>query len=150
MKSAVENIVVATGEISPSFIGSPMLNNKSISSWVRQSRYRAKQQTIYSDLKVGDIATITEHSNKCAYCGGTVETIDSPFPLKDGCPNVPANVVLCCKPCKTIKNNNDVVWMFLNGHISRDAYIVLIDELCKRRGGDMVKEYISKITGMGA
>src|SRR4051812_48707930 len=106
------------------------INNKSISSWVRQARHRAKRHSIYSDLEVTDVAAIVAAAdNRCSYCGKEAETLDCPFPFKEGGPHVPANVVPCCKGCKAIKNNNDVVWMFLRNHITNDRYLALIQDL---------------------
>src|SRR5262245_35451012 len=89
------------------------IDNRSISSWVRQARYRAKKHDIYSDLEVADVHDIiTSADGKCAYCGQDAETLDCPFPLKDNGPHVPANCVPCCRTCKNTKSNNDIVWLF--------------------------------------
>lgn len=124
------------------------IDNKSISSWVRQARYRAKKYNIYSNLEIADVQAILLTCVSCAYCEKQVETLDCPFPLKDGGPNVAANIVPCCKACKAVKSNNDVVWMFSNNHITNQVYLDLIRELCSRKGGDRVKEHIRKATGL--
>jgi len=125
-----------------------MINNKTISNWVRQTRHRAKKNNTYSDLNVSDIQDILQLANYCAYCEKEAETIDCPFPLKDGCPNVPANTVLCCRSCKSKKNNNDIIWMYINGYVEYSTYLKLIRELCSRRGGDIIKTHIKTIVGL--
>jgi hypothetical protein len=126
------------------------IDNKSISSWVRQARHRARKHGIYSDLEVADVtAIIKDAAGACAYCGKEIEALDCPFPLRDGGPHVPANVVPCCKSCKLIKNNNDIVWFFSSGYINRERYLALIQNLLGRRGGDRIKEHVKRATGLG-
>lgn len=125
------------------------IDNRAVSSWVRQARYRAKKANIHSDLNVSDVQEIIKsNSGICCYCKKPGETLDCPFPLKNGGPNVPANVVLCCKDCKTSKNNNDVVWMFSSGLLTEEQYMAILQELLKRRGGDKIKEHVRRATGM--
>ena len=126
------------------------IDNKSISSWVRQARHRAKKHNIYSDLEVADVTTIIQGTGgTCSYCGKEAETLDCPFPLRDEGPHVPANVVPCCKGCKSVKNNNDIVRLFSNGHIPSERYVTLIQELLKRRGGERIKAHVKRATGLG-
>jgi hypothetical protein len=124
------------------------IDNKSVSSWVRQARYRARKHGIYSDLEVADVQAILNSSKSCAYCSAPADTLDCPFPLKDGGPNVPANTVLCCKKCKGTKGSNDVVWLFSKSHITQEVYLALLKELCARRGGDKIKAHIRRATGL--
>lgn len=125
------------------------IDNKVISSWVRQARYRARKNSIRSDLDVSDIQTIINASNGCCrYCGKDGETLDCPFPLKTGGPNVPANVVPCCKECKIAKNNNDVVWMFSTGLLTEAQYVKILEELFQRRGHEIIREHVRRATGM--
>jgi hypothetical protein len=125
------------------------IDNKSVSSWVRQARYRAKKHDIYSDLEVTDVQLIIKEADgKCAYCGQDAVALDCPFPLKDKGPHVPANVVPCCRDCKSVKGSNDIVWLFSQGHIGRNRYLALIEELFKRRGGDQIKEHVRRATGL--
>lgn len=125
------------------------IDNKSVSSWVRQTRYRAKKHDIFSDLEVQDVAAILDAGKcQCSYCGGDGDTLDCPFPLKDGGPHVPANVVPCCKACKKVKGTNDLVWLFSSGKIAEAHYVALLEELFKRRGGDKIKSHVRRATGM--
>lgn len=125
------------------------IDNKSVSSWVRQTRYRAKKHNIFSDLGVQDVADILSTGQcKCSYCGQEGQTLDCPFPLKDGGPHVPANVVPCCKACKKLKGTNDLVWLFSTGKIDEAVYMSLLEELFGRRGGDKIKEHVRRATGM--
>ncbi len=124
------------------------IDNKSISSWVRQARYRAKKNDIHSDLEVSDVVEMIEAASGCAYCGTEADSLDCPFPLRDGGPHVPANVVPCCKDCKGVKGNNDIVWMFSTGRVVQERYLALIQELLKRRGGDLIKDHVRRATGL--
>lgn len=125
------------------------IDNKAVSSWVRQARYRARKHSIHSDLEVTDVQAILKASGGvCRYCTKPGETLDCPFPLKSGGPNVPANVVPCCKSCKASKNNNDVVWMFSSGLLTEEQYMAILQELFQRRGGDKIKEHVRRATGM--
>lgn len=124
------------------------MDNKAISSWIRQARHRAKKQNIYSDLEIDDIHNILKNCNACAYCQCVnPDTLDHPFPLKDHVPNVPANITLICKTCKTTKKNNDLIWMYASGAIAKDVYIKLLSELFSRRGGDEIKNHVRKLSG---
>lgn len=126
------------------------IDNKTVSSWVRQARYRAKKHSIHSDLEVTDVQQILKAaSGACRYCAAPGDTLDCPFPLKTGGPNVPANVVPCCKSCKTAKNNNDVVWMYSTGLLTEAQYMAILQELFARRGGDKIREHVRKATGLG-
>lgn len=124
------------------------MDRTTIGSWVRQSRHRAKKYNIYNDLTVVDVEEIVTTQNKCVYCDGDAEVLDHPFPLKDKVPNTPANVTSICKECKKIKKTNDLVWMFQNGYIKQEQYILLLEMLFSRRGGDQVKQYVRRVTGL--
>jgi hypothetical protein len=125
------------------------MDNKSISSWVRQARYRAKKYSIYSDLKMEDVWDIIQiHDSRCAYCTGPMETLDHPFPLKDSAPNIPANVLPTCKECKKKKKNNDLPWLFSQKIISKERYIRIVDMMLKARKKTVMKEHIKMIIGM--
>ncbi len=125
------------------------MDNRIVSNWVRQARYRAKQCNIYSDLEIADIATIITTDCKCAYCQCNFpNTLDHPFPLKDSVPNVPANVVPVCKPCKRIKKNNDIIWLFMSGIITEKQYLDLLSQLFSRRGGEIIKEHVRQLSGL--
>lgn len=125
------------------------MERATISSWIRQARYRAKRQDIYSDLEISDVEDIVEcHEGQCAYCGEDAETLDHPFPLKPTAPNVPANILTSCKECKSLKKNNDLVWMFSSGHLDQEKYLALLQEMFDRKGGDTIKEHVRKVTGL--
>lgn len=125
------------------------MDRVTISSWVRQSRHRARKHHIVSDLEVGDVnAILVEHDNKCGYCDSDAETFDHPFPLKDKVPNVPANVLPACKKCKRLKKTSDIIWMYNNLHISQDVYIKIVTGMINRRGGAEIKGHMKQITGI--
>jgi len=125
------------------------MERSTISSWIRQARYRAKRQDIYSDLEISDVEEIIEsYEDKCAYCGDEAETLDHPFPLKPTAPNVPANILPSCKDCKAHKKNNDLVWMFSSGTLEQVKYLELLQQMFSRKGGDTIKEHVRKVTGL--
>ena len=125
------------------------MNNKIISSWVRQARYRAKSNKIYTDLMVEDVQEIIQYfNNKCVYCGVEATCFDHPFPLKTSAPNVPANTVPCCKPCRNNKKVNDIVWMFSKGFMTQERYLATAKYLLALRGGDDIKKFFQKATGI--
>lgn len=132
------------------------MDSKTISSWIRQARYRANKRNIYSDLEISDVQEIiNEFDGKCAYCdptkdcwGTEADTLDHPFPLSDNTPNVPANVLPCCKMVKHAKKNNDLAWLFMTGAIQQDTYLKALKSMLQRRGGDTVKKHLKTITGI--
>lgn len=124
------------------------MDRATISSWVRQSRYRAKRHNIISDLDVADIdAIMQEHDSKCAYCSAEAETFDHLFPLKDRVANVPANIVPSCKRCKRVKKTSDLVWMYNTSKISEIVYITILKMIMQRRGNAQIKAYLQRVTG---
>lgn len=125
------------------------MENKIISNWIRQARYRAKINNLFSDLEMDDVhSIITLYDNMCAYCSSVAETLDHPFPLRDNAPNVPANVLPICKSCKSIKKSHDIVWMYNNKFMTQDAYLRVVQSLVEQRGGDIIKKHIRQATGM--
>lgn len=127
------------------------MQNKTISGWIRQARYRANKRDIYSDLQISDVqGIIEEFDGKCAYCQDEdVTTLDHPFPISTTVPNTPANVLPACKVCKSAKKNNDIVWMFTHGILAETVYVALLAGMFARRGGDVIKEHVKHVTGMG-
>lgn len=125
------------------------MDNKTISNWIRQTRYRAKKYNILSDLDIKDISEIlSEHNGNCAYCQKNApETFDQPFPLKDGAPNVSSNVLPICRKCKNIKKNNDITWLYSNQKIDNDIYLYILSKLFARKHGNLIREHMKKLSG---
>jgi 5-methylcytosine-specific restriction endonuclease McrA len=125
------------------------MNNK-ISSWVRQSRHRAKKHEVYNDLGIDEICELfKEFNGLCAYCGSNADTMDHSFPLSGKAPNVLANVLPICHKCKTIKGSIDLVAFFNNGHIDETKFLELLRGMLLRAGGDILKDHVKGITGIG-
>ena len=132
------------------------MDSKTISSWIRQARYRANKRDIYNDLQIADVLEIVdEYENRCAYCdkskdcwGSEADTLDHPFPLSESAPNVPANVLPVCKHMKTVKKNNDLAWLFITGVIKQDKYLEILKNMLQKRGGSTMKKHIKTITGI--
>ena len=131
------------------------MDNKSISSWIRQTRYRASKKDIYSDLEIADIQeTLNEFKGKCAYCdrykecwGTQAEALDHAFNLSNESPDVPANVIPVCKQMKTDNKGEDVASLLSSGQIKKSTYLKIIKILLSKRGGDTIKQYIKSIMG---
>jgi hypothetical protein len=134
------------------------MDNKSISSWIRQTRYRASKKNIYSDLEIIDVKeTIDEFKGKCAYCdiskkcwGTQAETLDHAFNLSNESPNVPANVIPVCKQMKIDNKGEDVASLLSSGQIEQSTYLKIIGVLLSKRGGETIKQYIKSIMGFEA
>lgn len=125
------------------------MDNKIISNWIRQARYRAKANALSSDLEMEDVQNIiTAYAGLCAYCGAVAETFDHPFPLRTSAPNIPANVLPICKRCKTVKKNHDVVWMYNNSHLTQPEYLKIMQFILDQRGGGAIKDHVRRATGM--
>lgn len=125
------------------------MDSKTISSWIRQARYRANKRDIYNELKIADVQEIVEDfDGKCAYCGNKAETLDHPFPIKETAPNVPANVLPSCKKCKTDKKTNDIVWLFTQGKLQQLKYLEILKSMFSKTGGDIIKAHVKLVTGI--
>lgn len=125
------------------------MDNKIISNWIRQARYRAKTHNIASNLEIEHVQIIITHfADNCAYCHRRAETLDHPFPLKTSAPNSAANVLPICKRCKATKKNNDIVWMFNRGYLCSEKYLQILEFMFQQDGGDIIKEHVRKATGM--
>lgn len=125
------------------------MENRIISNWIRQARYRAKANDLPSDLEMDDVhKIITLYDNKCAYCTAPAETLDHPFPMRDNAPNVAANVLPICKSCKRTKKSHDIVWMYNNRLMTEELYLCVMRSLVQQRGGEIIKEHIRRATGI--
>lgn len=131
------------------------MDNKSISNWIRQARYRANKKKIHSDLEIQDIqTTIEQFKGKCAYCdpsktcwGKQADTLAHAFNLTDDSPNVPANVIPVCKSMKTNNRGDDVASLLSAGTILKSTYLNIVEILLPKRGGNTIKQYIKSIMG---
>lgn len=125
------------------------MRNK-ISSWVRQSRHRAKKHGVVNTLDVQSVLTLVDQfQDTCAYCGETANTLDHPFPLSAKAPNAIANVLPCCHECKTKKGTDDLVAFYGRKGVTQDQLIRLIREMLERDGGEILREHIKGVTGIG-
>jgi len=121
-----------------------------VSSWVRQSRHRAKKYDVLSKLEVQAIQELLDYFNDCcAYCGKAASTLDHPFPLSCKAPNILANVLPSCHDCKTKKGTTDLVAFFNDGHLQRDKFLELVRGMLERDGGNLLREHIKGVTGIG-
>lgn len=131
------------------------MDNKSISNWIRQARYRANKKDIHSDLEIQDIiTTIGQFDGNCAFCdqskscwGNKAETLTHAFNLTEDSPNVPANVIPVCKKIKTENRGGDVASLLSAGIIIKATYLRIVEVLLPKRGGETIKQYIKSIMG---
>lgn len=125
------------------------MDNKIISNWIRQARYRAKTHKLSSDLEMDDVHTIITHfDDKCAYCGKEAETLDHPFPLRTSAPNIPANILPICRECKGAKKNHDIVWMYAQGYLGQQNYLDIVQFMLDQRGKEAIKDYVRRAAGI--
>jgi hypothetical protein len=117
-----------------------------ISSWVRQLRYRAKKHNLFSDITVEDVKQSLE-SRRCCFCKGKPVGIDVCFPLKDGAPNVPANILVVCDGCKERKRGICILDCVALGILDDKSLIVLLKEQFALRHGDVFKDYVKLMSG---
>lgn len=126
------------------------MDSRTISNWIRQARYRAKKLNIYNDLELQDVLEIIrDHQYKCAYCDDEAETLDNPYPYKDEAPGVIANVLPCCKKCRDSKNKMDLTNMHSIKLIDTEKYLSILKQIFVRKGGDLLREHVKKISGLG-
>lgn len=129
---------------------------KTISSWVRQARHRAKRNNIPSDLKISDIQEIIKNfDGLCAYCdktkacwGTKADSLDHPFSLSPTTPNFPANVVPTCKTIKTEKRQNDITWLLTKGIITKDVYLTVLRKILACSGCETIRAHLKTIIGI--
>lgn len=123
-----------------------MINQLSI--WVRQSRYRAKQLGCVNRLTLPSLhVLLAEYAHRCAYCGKRAVTLDHPFPLPSGAPNVQANCLPCCKKCKDNKKAGDLIVFMNDGHLTQRRFYQLLKQMFLRDGGPELKQFVIEITG---
>lgn len=121
---------------------------KALSSWVRQLRHRAKKHNLYNDLTIPEIqAVIIEYKNMCCICDNVSEVLDMAYPLRNGAPNVQANVLPLCILCKKTKGNDDLTAMFTSGVIDRDKFLTIIKSCFGHNHGDVLRMHVRTLSG---
>ena len=121
---------------------------KALSSWVRQLRHRAKKHNLFNDLSINEIQEVIEQYNGlCCLCSNRYDLLDTAFPLRDGAPNVQANVLPLCNDCKEIKKNDDILCMVSNNLISSDKFTLLLKRCFNNNHGDRLASYVKVLSG---
>lgn len=121
-----------------------------VSSWVRQSRHRAKSYGCVNRLETKDVNELLDtFEEKCAYCGAESTTLDHAFQLSNKAPNVIANCLPSCHACKDKKKNFDMLEFYQAGHIPEPVFLELLKAMLERDGGDELRTYLQGITGIG-
>ncbi len=120
-----------------------------LNGWLRQARHRAKKHGVLSDLTTEDVKAIfIVYDGRCAYCLNHADSLDNPIPLSEHAPNVPANIVPCCKDCKNRKRNRNLAWMFEEGHIGSDRYVTLVQLMLAQRGAALIRPILRRAVGI--
>lgn len=94
---------------------------------VAEHRKRKRQELIGEPIK------------SCAYCGRSANTVDHIKPISKGGPDVPENVVSCCKSCNSSKKDKDLK-DFLNDSITHYHYQEIDHELV--RSNEKLMNYV--------
>lgn len=123
-------------------------SQKAISSWIRQLRFRAKKHNLYSDLNIKDVQEVYEYyQKKCILCQDAYSTLDMAFPLKNGGPNVQANVILLCENCKSMKKNDDLLTLERAGKISAQLLLDALKKCFSLKHGDVLNRHVKAQSG---
>jgi len=103
------------------------------------------------EIEFQDVIAIYEESEyRCVYCGGTADSPDHPFPIKEHGPCVPANVVPCCDSCRDKKKNRSLVQFYKEGGIAQSQFQTLMKKMVKKKGGDKLRNYLHTTYGIGS
>lgn len=129
-------------------IENTFMSRENVSGWVRQLRYRAKKHDLYSDLNISEVHNIIDHyKDKCCLCESDFEVLDTCFPLKDGAPNIQANIMPFCHDCKAKRKNLDLLQMVSSGIISKEKFTEILKYCFSQNHGDMFKSYVKMLSG---
>lgn len=121
---------------------------KALSSWVRQLRHRAKKHNLFNDLSILEIQdVINQYDGKCSLCDKNYDILDMAFPLREGAPNIQANVIPLCYECKDLKKNEDILFMVSNGLITKDKFTLLLKKCFNNNHGDRLAAYVRILSG---
>ncbi len=124
------------------------MDTKVINAWLRQAKYRAAKKHVISSVTLEEIqATLQHYNNRCAYCNQAAIGLDHALPLKDGAPNVQANILPCCAACRTLKQG-DLIDFYQQGYLSQQQYLDILRYLLSQTGGELVKSAIKKIVSI--
>lgn len=125
------------------------MDKRQLGNWIRQSRHKAKPFDVINKLEIDDLFDILKIFDKCAYCGSAHKlSFDHQLQFKDGAPNAPCNVLPICKPCKSRKKNNDIIWMYSNNYIPEQLYLEAIKHMVSQEHGDIQKSIFKKLIGI--
>lgn len=121
---------------------------KALSSWVRQLRHRAKKHNLFNSLSISEIQEVIDHTNgKCCLCDADYTVLDVAFPLKDGAPNVQANVIVLCAACKGLKRNENLLYLVSNDLISKPIFTNILKLCFSRNHGDILVSHVKALSG---
>ena len=121
---------------------------KALSSWVRQLRHRAKKHNLFNSLSISEIQEVIDSSeSKCCLCGADYAVLDMAFPLKDGAPNVQANVIILCDKCKDLKRNEDLLYLVSNDIISKSVFAGVLKLCFNRNHSDVLITHVKALSG---
>lgn len=120
-----------------------------LSSWVRQLRHRAKKYDLYSDLALSDVAAVFDIYGECLICGSLDDLcVDTAFYLKNGVPNVQANLIIICENCMVKRGQADLFDLLDKGVISDQKLKDLLTVSFALKHGGLFKEFIKHLSGI--
>ena len=121
---------------------------KALSSWVRQLRHRAKKHNLFNDLSISEIQEVIDYTNgKCCLCDADYTVLDMAFPLKDGAPNVQANVIILCDKCKDLKRNENLLYLVSNDIILKSVFANVLKLCFSRNHSDILVSHVKALSG---
>lgn len=121
---------------------------RALSGWVRQLRHRARKHNLFNQLSMLEIQEVlNQHAQCCCICDGVYDVLDMAFPLKDGGPNVQANVIPLCVMCKNLKKNRNILEMVTDGYISKDKFAEILKKCINNNNGDVLVSHIKSLSG---
>ncbi len=120
-----------------------------LSSWVRQLRHRAKKYDLYSDIALSDVAAVFDIYRECLICGSMEDLcVDTAFYLKNGVPNVQANLIVICEVCSAKRGQADLFDLLDKRVISDQKLKDILTISFTMRHGDMFREFIKHLSGI--
>lgn len=120
-----------------------------LSSWVRQLRHRAKKYDLYSDIALSDVAAVFDIYGECLICGSIDDLcVDTAFYLKNGVPNVQANLIVLCENCSNERKQADLFDLLNSGAISDQKLKDILTVSFTLKHGDMFKAFIKHLSGI--
>ena len=123
-----------------------------VSSWLRQTKWRARQKNRWPNLQLSELWQVFEsHKFQCAYCDSPAQTADMAFPMTCGGPVVASNILPTCKACAGQKCGKDLIAYYQTKQIDDKrleaimASMMRQDQHCNHVMRKFVKDYMESL-----